>query len=174
MRWYVADKGFVDYLHSIDPKVEKIDYGNRFKPYFGVVLGINGINYYMPVSSPKDKHRTMKNSKDFLKIHDKDTEELIAVLNINNMIPIPSNYIKKLDYEQVHLYRIFESELAKSQYIDLLRKELNVINSMSEKIQNNAIYLYEHYKKFPNDKLSSRCCNFVLLEMKAQEYSVEG
>ena len=103
MRWYVADKGFVNYLNSIDSKVENIEYGNRLKPYFGIVLDINGINYYMPVSSAKDKHKTMKNSKDFQKIYDKDTGVLIAVLNINNMIPIPSKYITKLEYKQVGL-----------------------------------------------------------------------
>ena len=170
MRWYIADKNFVNYLHSIDNKVENIEYRNKLKPYFGIVLEISGVNYYMPVSSPKEKHKRMKNSRDFQKLNDKDTGELVAVLNINNMIPIPLQYITQLSYDEVGIYRNFDSELTKTQYIDLLRKELDIINSLAKTIKNNAIYLYNHYKQFPNDKLSSRCCNFLLLETMTQEY----
>lgn len=171
MKWYVVDKDFVNYLNSIDNKVEKIDYGlNKLKPYFGIVLNINEKTYYLPVSSAKAKHINMKNSKDFLKICDKKTGNLIAVLNINNMIPIPLCYVKKLDYQQIEQYRTFESELEKSRYIDLLHKELEIINSMSEKIKGNAIDLYNHCKKFPNDRLSIRCCNFMLLEENCEMY----
>ncbi|WP_368293751.1 type III toxin-antitoxin system ToxN/AbiQ family toxin [Dehalobacter sp. TBBPA1] len=173
MRWFVADKGYVNFLSSIDQKVEQIDYGDKLKPYFGIVLEINNHNYYLPVSSAKEKHKNMKNSKDFQKICDKDTGELIAVININNMIPIPSQYVIKLNYDQVDHYRTFESDLAKSQYIDLLRKELDIITSLSDRIKENALYVYEHFKQYPNDRLSSRCCNFVLLEEKSKEYPIE-
>ena len=33
MIWYVADKDYVNYLHTIDNKVENIEYGNKLKPY---------------------------------------------------------------------------------------------------------------------------------------------
>jgi protein AbiQ len=171
MRWYVADKGFVNYLHSLDNKVEQIDYADKFKPYFGIVLNINDTKFYIPVSSPKEKHKKMSNSRDFAKIQDLNSGELIAVININNMIPIPVKYICELNYSEVDLYRMFSDETAKSQYVDLLRKELNIINIMATKIQSNAAYLYEHYKNFPDDKLSSRCCNFIMLEKMAVEYN---
>ena len=171
MRWYVADKDFVNYLHSIDEKVEQIEYKDSFKPYFGIIMNINNYNYYLPVSSPKPwKHSKMSNSKDFLKINDPETGELIAVLNINNMIPIPLQYITMLDYNDVAKYKKFNNDSEKTNYINLLRKELKVIRSMSKKIKENAIYLYEHYKVFPNDRISSRCCNFIKLEESIKSY----
>lgn len=172
MRWYVADKDFVKYLHSVDNKVEEIEYGDSFKPYFGIITSINDFNYYLPVSSPKLKHFNMKNSKDFLKVLDPDTGELIAVLNINNMIPIPLQYLTELDYTGVDKYKKFDSDLAKNHYIDLLRKELKIIKSLNKRIEENAIYLYKHYKDFPNDRLSSRCCNFIKLEECIKDYQM--
>ena len=44
MIWYVADKDYVNYLHTIDNKVENIEYGNKLKPYFGIVLNINNVS----------------------------------------------------------------------------------------------------------------------------------
>jgi len=169
MHWHVADKDYVNYLRSFEPLIEEITYKNRLKPYIGVVLSINNFNYYIPISSAKPKHKKMKNSRDFLKLID-DTQELIAVLNINNMIPIPLEYISRLDYSKIELYRLFANNIEREQYIDLLRKELKIINSMSNKIQKNAEYLYEHKVNYLNDSLSNRCCNFILLEDKAIEY----
>ena len=173
MIWYVADKDYVNFLHGIDNKVENIEYGNKLKPYFGIVLNINDIKYYMPVSSPKAKHRRMKNSNDFQKLCDLETGELIAVLNINNMIPIPSYCINELKYNEVGLYRCFKDEKDKKQYVNLLRKELDIINSFAGTIKRKGIYLYNYYKQFPNDKVSKRCCNFPLLESKMFEYDVK-
>jgi len=169
MRWYVVDREYVNYLYTIDNKVEYIDYKDKLKPYFGIVLKMNDYNYYLPVSSAKEKHNTMKNNKDFLKLIDGDGK-LIAVLNINNMIPVPSQYISELNYNQIDQYRTFESEMDKKCYIDLLRKELGIINFMSDKIKNNANLLYEHCRLYPNNRLTLRCCNFKLLEQKSIEY----
>lgn len=170
MRWYVADKDFVSYLNSIDPKVENIDYGDNFKPYFGVVTVINGFNYYIPISSAKLKHSTMSNSRDFIKIHDPDDGKLIAVLNINNMIPIPDEYLIPLKYDDVSLYKKFKNDTEKSKYIDLLRKELKEIKKITDKIKNNAEYLHENFKNKPTNKLSQRCCNFLKLESSISNY----
>lgn len=170
MRWYVIDKDYVNYLHSIDNKVEFIDYKDKLKPYFGIIYKINGFNYYLPVSSAKEKHKTMKNNLDFLKLIDKDGK-IIAVLNINNMIPVPSQFISDLNYKDIDQYRTFENEFDKKIYIDLLRKELDIINSMPDKIKKNANLLYEFCKQYPNNKLTQRCCNFRLLQEKAIEYA---
>ncbi len=171
MRWYVADKDYVKYLHGIDPKVEEIDYADSVKPYLGIILDIGGFTYYMPVSSPKPhKHMKMKNGKDFLKLIDPDSGQLIVVLNINNMIPVPPEYVTELDYGAVEKYKTFATAADKQKYIDLLRKELALIKSMATRIQENAAYLHAHYKRYPDDRLSSRCCNFTKLEEGSKNY----
>lgn len=78
MRWYIVNREYVSYLRSFDSRVENIDYGNKLKPYLGIVLKINETSYYLPVSSPKEKHLKMKNAMDFYKLQDAEGT-LIAV-----------------------------------------------------------------------------------------------
>ena len=66
-----------------------IEYGNRLKLHIGIILELNEYKYYLPISSPKTKHKNMKNNLDFQKIQDLETWELHAVINVNNMILIP-------------------------------------------------------------------------------------
>ena len=58
LKWYVVDKEYVSYLKKFDDKVENINYTERLKPYIGILITINEINYYVPISSVKEKHLT--------------------------------------------------------------------------------------------------------------------
>lgn len=51
--------------------------------------------YCIPLSSPKEKHKAIRNDIDFMKIYDGD--KMVGVLNFNNMIPINERYAKILD-----------------------------------------------------------------------------
>ena len=63
------------------------------RPFVGIILKINNINYFAPLSSPKEKHKKMKNNIDFLKINNGRD----GVINLNNMIQIPYQYYYKID-----------------------------------------------------------------------------
>ena len=45
-RFYHIREGYVDYLHKIDNRVQ-LNKGQR-RPYVGIVLSINGFDYYVP------------------------------------------------------------------------------------------------------------------------------
>ena len=107
MNWYVIEKEYVKYLNKQDSRVGKIEYGDKLKPYIGIVLEIHGYNYYVPVSSAKEKHYKINEHIDFLKI--KRGEKILSVLNMNNMIPIKQNCVKILRYEELDKYRKFNS-----------------------------------------------------------------
>ena len=66
-RWYVVDKEYVKFLRKYDNKVENIEYDKKLKPYIGILLNINGFNYYVPISSAKEKHYKIKEGMDFIK-----------------------------------------------------------------------------------------------------------
>jgi len=168
MDWYIIDKDYVKYLHNYDNRVENIDYGEKTKPYIGIILKINDFNYYVPVSSAKPKHRNWKNSVDLFKIE--DNSGLFGVLNINNMIPVSDEYLTKLKYSEIEKYRSFNSESEKINYIRLLTKELNIVDSNEDLILKNANKLYEIKNNFPESKISMRCCNFKLLENESKKY----
>ena len=170
MDWYVADKAYAEYLETIDSKVGFIDYGSKIKLHVGIIHNINGFKYYVPISSCKPKHLNMSNNIDFHKIQDPTTGFIYAVLNINNMIPVPDKYIVQLKYNEIEKYRPFSCEKEKIDYIYLLQLEKSIIDSIEAVITNKATSLYNKFMNNPNSNLSKRCCNFQRLEVTCKEY----
>jgi len=171
MDWYVVDKDYCNYLYGIDKKVGFVDYGDRLKLHIGIVLEVNGYQYYIPISSPKAKHYKMSNSIDFQKIEDPITNELYAVININNMIPVPRHLVTKLKYDKIQNYRIFSSDKERTDYIYLLQKEKVILDTLNETIIGKAERLYQSYIKNPNSRVSRRCCDFIALNRAAGMYT---
>lgn len=170
MDWYVVNKDYIRYLIQFDSRVGYVEYGEKLKLHVGVLLTVNGCHYYVPISSAKPKHQRMSNSLDFHKLQDKDTGYLYAVLNLNNMIPVPDSCITQLKYNQIEQFRSFNSEKEKNDYIYLLQKEKDIIDSMQPTIQRKAEKLYAKCLRIPDSSLASRCCNFKLLEEKSNTY----
>lgn len=168
LKWYVVNKEYVDYLRKYDDKVEKIDYDTRLKPYIGILIKIDKFNYYVPISSVKEKHYKIKEGMDFIKIIQKD--KILGVLNINNMIPILDNHVKILKYKDIQDYREFKSDNEKRLYISFLSLELDLINDKMDKIKKSALKLYNEKINNPTSNISKRCCDFKLLEEKSRLY----
>ncbi len=171
MNWYVVDKDYIRYLIQFDSRVGYVEYGEKLKLHVGVLLTVNDCRYYVPISSAKPKHQHMSNSLDFHKLQDADTGYLYAVLNLNNMIPVPASCITQLKYNQIGQFRSFSNEKEKNDYIYLLQKEKAIIDSMQSAIQLKAEKLYAKCLRIPDSSLASRCCNFKLLEEKSRTYS---
>lgn len=168
LKWYVVDKEYVRYLKKFDDKVENINYKEKLKPYIGILITINETNYYVPISSVKEKHYKMNEDMDFIKIMEND--RILGVLNLNNMIPIDNKNVRLLKYKEIDEYRKFKDDRERNLYISLLSMELGLINDKIEKIRLNAIKLYNEKINKPNSKISKRCCNFKLLEEKCKKY----
>ena len=170
LSWYILSKKYVEYLQRFDSLVQNIDYGcNEIKPYIGIVLQINNFDYYVPISSTKEKHYKMKEGKDFVII--KEHSKILGVINLNNMIPVLPSEVNVLKYNSISNYRNFRNNSEKYKYISLLDKELDLINARKEEICIKARKLYDEKFNNPNSRLSKRCCNFKLLEEKSIEYS---
>ncbi|MBQ9853647.1 MAG: type III toxin-antitoxin system ToxN/AbiQ family toxin [Bacilli bacterium] len=114
------------------------------------------------MSSPKPKHKKLKNTLDLIKIHNGE----YGVINFNNMIPVTNkNYVEfdlnKKSKDKDEMFRI-----------ELLRNQLRWLTTNKKVINTKSKLLYDLYK---NDKLpknvKSRCCNFPLLEEKCREYN---
>lgn len=171
MNWYVVNKEYVTHLHKYDNKVENIDYKNKIKPYIGIVLNINNYEYYVPISSAKQKYYKLRNQIDLYKIERE--EEILGVLNINNMIPIREDLVERLKYDEIEKYREFKSSYEKQQYIELLEIELKLINKKQIEIMENARKLYYLVIKYPMSKLAKRSCDFKKLEDLLNNYNKE-
>ena len=170
MDWYVVDKAYINYLTQFDSRVGYVEYGVRLKLHIGIILNIDDVQYYVPISSVKSKHKKMSNSVDFHKIQDEETGFIYAVLNINNMIPVPKSCITQVKYNMIDEFRIFENEKEKTDYIYLLQKEKFLIDKIEGALQNKAKKLYQKCMMKPESSLASRCCSFRLLEEKCKLY----
>lgn len=171
MNWYVVDKKYISYLTQFDSRVGYVEYGDRLKLHVGLLLNIGTFHYYVPISSAKPKHQKMSNSLDFHKLQDEPNGYLYAVLNINNMIPVPDNCITQLKYNQIAHFRSFKSEKEQTDYIYLLQKEKALIDRVQDTLQSKALKLYQKCTAKPDSSLASRCCNFKMLEEKFASYT---
>lgn len=61
------------------------------RKYIGIVLNVNGMNYFALLSSFKEKHHRMQEGLDFIKI------KRYAVINLNNMFPVPAGQYSYVD-----------------------------------------------------------------------------
>ena len=110
MKFYNIKDEYINYLKKYDAKVADNKKGKR--PYVGVVLEIEGIKYYTPFTLPKEKHRKMKNTKDFRKIN----QGIYGAINFNNMIPVVDSALLLIDIDAMEFYNI------KDEYINYLKK----------------------------------------------------
>ena len=59
---------YIKYLAQYQEHIFISDGNKASRKYIGIVLQINGMNYFVPLSSFKPKHKRMKASVDFIKI----------------------------------------------------------------------------------------------------------
>ena len=157
LKLYEIDGKYITYLSAFAPHLfhnKKIGQKNERK-YIGIVLNINGFNYFAPLSSFKDKHKLMKECIDFIKVKD------YAVINLNNMFSVPLSMTKYVDIRS-------EKDL---HYRALLLAEYRYIKSIQDKIWKNAQNIYKiKIKDGETTSLSKRCNDFLLLEKACNDY----
>ena len=156
MRLVIVKDEYLDYLKSFSENVKHNKQEKR--PYVGIVLSINGHNYFAPLGSPKPKHKQMKEAVDFIKI---DSGNL-GVVNLNNMIPVPCDKIKEIDFS------IYDKK-----YKELLKDQSVWLRENSEKINKKAEKLYILITTKENTIFHNRSNDFKYLEEKAKEYEKE-
>lgn len=161
MQLYRVDKEYCNYLHYYEPKIPYIENEKQNRPFIGIVLNVNGKNFFAPLTSPKMKHLLMKDMQDFLKI-DKGN---LGGINLNNMMPIPKKFLTKIEINQIEDYK----------YRNMLLNQIKWINLNQLRIHNRAKNLYYLISNnHANIELVKRCCDFKLLEKKCDDYMIEN
>ena len=145
MKLYVVEEIYIKYLNRVENKVAYNK--NKTRPYIGIVLSIEGREYYAPLSSPKTKHKNMIENISFLKIKNGE----LGVINLNNMIPINSNHLK---FYQTPNQKHNELLKDQSRWLTNNKKKIRTIRKRSRKVK--GIYKV--------------CNNFEQLEKKYEEY----
>lgn len=152
---YCIKEEYIEYLRKFDSRVAYNK--NQTRPYVGIVCIYKGQKYFVPMSSPKEKHLKLNpNLADIYKI---DNGKL-GILNINNMIPATMSVIEKIDF----------SKQEKS-YAKLLSEQLLFLNNNREELLfkiSKFFVLYDKNKLYEN--IRARTCDFYLLEIKCKEW----
>lgn len=155
IRIYRVKSKYIKYLSMYQKHIFTQDAEKDNRKYIGVVFEIKGMKYFAPLSSYKDKHKKMKESVDIIKIKD------YAVINLNNMIPVPASQVMDIDINK-------EKD---SSYRYLLQAESREISRQKNRIRKNAEIVYSHKKHNDNSTaLAKRTNNFELLEKLCKEY----
>ena len=152
MKLYVVEEIYIKYLNRVENK--EAYNKNKTRPYIGIVLSIEGREYYAPLSSPKTKHKNMIENISFLKIKNGE----LGVINLNNMIPINSNHLK--------FY-----QTPNQKHNELLKDQSRWLTNNKKKIVKKAETLYKLAKKRKLPRgIYKVCNNFEQLEKKYEEY----
>ncbi len=156
LKLYEINPAYIKYLIQYQEHLFVSDGDKYSRKYIGVVLRINEMNYFAPLSSFKPKHKKMKECVDFIKICD------FAVINLNNMVPVP-----------IGEYRLVDVNGTKDlHYRYLLQAESREINRQKKRIIRNADIVYKHkLRNGISTSLAKRTNNFVELEKRCREYS---
>lgn len=158
IKFYEISHDYIDYLSKFAPHLfhNKKERQTHERKYIGIILAVNGLNYFAPLSSFKSKHMKMQETVDLIKLKN------CAVINLNNMFPTPLSECAYVDISK-------EQDL---KYRALLLAEYKIIKKLSEKILKNAAFVYKHKKENGNNtSLAKRCNDFALLEKACDEYS---
>lgn len=89
IKFVTINSQYCNFLRTFDDRVPYNSDAKKFRPFIGILFQVHDIDYFAPFSSPKEKHKKMKNTIDFMKIHQGE----LGTINFNNMIPVtPANY----------------------------------------------------------------------------------
>lgn len=164
LKLYNVDEKYVNYLKMYDSKVPDVHNGKQNRPFLGVVLSINEIDYFVPLASPKPKHKTMHNQIDFTKINN----GLWGAMNFNNMIPVLPEYTFPIN---LSIEVNDDKKIVK--WKNLLANQISWCN----KLENREHIIHKAEKLHhiivsgeANEYLTKRCCDFIKLEEAVSKY----
>jgi len=156
LKFYEVEVGYIDYLMKVDARVPRVDYSDSSlhdKFLCGIVLVVNGHDYFAPITSFNKPQRTnilIRNSQG----------RVLSSIRLAFMIPVPpgSVSLKDIDAEPSQNYKY------------LLYNELRFCNRNADYIRERAEAIYNSVtvKKIP--MMVKNCCDFKALEIACAEY----
>ncbi len=162
LNFYTVDLNYVDQLKSAElmhrgfSRVPDMDYGELHKPKFlcGIVLQIENIDYYVPVSSYKQQ------KPDNFLIYS-DNGQVVGSLRFNYMFPVPRKLLteRRITDESDRAYR------------SLLAQELLYCRKKQSEIMRLAERTYKRVLLGKNPGLVANSCDFILLEKICLSYT---
>ena len=173
MQLYNISDEYINFIREKFPRVysNKENVRVHTRKYLGAVIQMGDYKYYIPLSSPKDKHdyiiengqkRVRKDSLIVMRIvsGSSDNKELKGTLQVGTMIPVPDDAITLYDVDN-------ESDQA---YKDLVQEELVYIRKHEKEIIKNAKILYSKRKSGEVNRVVQNCLDFIAIEAECDKW----
>ena len=93
LNFYDIDENYINFLKTIDIQVPNVKYDVNNKFVCGIVLKVNGVNYYAPVSHKTDKQQTN------LQIFDNGIP--ISTIRFSFMIPAFDEVLTRKNFKDI-------------------------------------------------------------------------
>ena len=174
MQLYSISDEYINYLRAKFPRVYSNKENTRIhtRKYLGVVIEIEEHKYYIPLSSPKNKHDYIlidgkksirKDSLIVMRIISGtgESQELKGTLQIGTMIPVPDSEIQLYDVNS-------EPDQA---YKDLVNEEIIYIRKHEKAIIKNAKVLYSKRKAGAANTVVQNCLDFKAIETECDKWN---
>ena len=146
---YTVCEEYNELLSKGDTQVRQSTADKKTRPFAGVLFTFENRNYFVPLTSPKPKHLTMKTNKSIYKLD----EGHRGIIDFCKMIPVPDSQLEKIDFS--------ERKKTHPHNYSLLQNQLNLLNNDREIIREKAKKFYEDY--FLNKiskEIKENCVNF--------------
>ena len=170
--FYVINPDYLEYLYNIDSEVYyDLSYRKSMKTFLGIIVLVGNYNYFIPMTSAKEKHKKWKNVSDehfliyevidnniniagdiYKYYSDEEKIHILSVLDIKKMIPVPIGCYEKIDFDELEDFR----------YKDLFEKEYAFCLSIKIKVLNKVEKIYCKQKETGIVRKAN--CNFSNLE----------
>ena len=153
IRFYDVDKNYINFLRGIDRQIPNLSYEPHDKFVCGIVLEVNGINYYAPISHFNTPQKTN------IPIYDKD--KVISTVRFCFMFPAPSEVLKEKNFKAI--------STTDEKYANLLNTEYEYCKNHMDDLQKRAKSVYKIGCN-KNHYLNHTCCDFKKLESEYSKY----
>lgn len=149
---------YIAYLHGFDSKVPLVDYSKTSKHdkfMCGIVLSVNGHNYFAPISSFATQQRTNV-------VITNENGKPISSIRFSFMIPVPSGVVsvKSIKNEPSIEYR------------RLLNLELRFCRKNEKAIRRMAKHIHNIVVNGKDPIMAKNCCDFSKLEAACIKYEI--
>ncbi|MEQ5322982.1 type III toxin-antitoxin system ToxN/AbiQ family toxin [Providencia rettgeri] len=158
MKFYVIADSYINHLVACDQHVYK-NKGTR--PYIGIVLEVNGVEFLAPLTSYKEKQDKIPNNSPLIfKMYELGNEEnKLGMVQINNMVPVLDSEVELLDLSVLD-----------TKYQNLLNMQQQFLRKNQEELQRKATKLYKIVSKGFAKGIVNMCCDFKTLEAAMKTY----
>ncbi|MBQ9709300.1 MAG: type III toxin-antitoxin system ToxN/AbiQ family toxin [Clostridia bacterium] len=147
LKFYDIETNYINYLKTIDCQIPDITYLTNNKFVCGVVLDINGITYYAPVSHTTKKYRTNQ------LIYDKG--QPISSIRFSFMFPAPQSVLTQKDFKQIRAVDPHYADIITAEYRYCAANEYSICQKAK------SVYNIGCNKNHP---MNYTCCDFKKLE----------